>query len=44
MLLPIQRLPHRLRPMLMGCDRLLAAAVPSLSSYLAGYFVKNDAR
>jgi ubiquinone/menaquinone biosynthesis C-methylase UbiE len=41
MLLPIQRLPHRLRPMMMGFDRVLAAMAPPLSSYLAGCFVKR---
>ena len=40
MLLPVQRLPHWLRPHVAGVDRVLSAAMPSLSSSLIGCFVK----
>jgi SAM-dependent methyltransferase len=42
--LPIQRMPHRLRPFLTMIDAWLAAGLPSLSSYVIGCFVKDDTR
>jgi ubiquinone/menaquinone biosynthesis C-methylase UbiE len=42
--LPIQRMPHRLRPFLTTIDAWLAAGLPSLSSYVIGCFVKDDTR
>ncbi len=42
--LPIQRMPHRLRPFLTTTDAWLAAGLPSLSSYVIGCFVKDDTR
>ena len=43
MVLPIQRMPHWLRPHLTALDRALCNALPSLSSSLIGCFVKDDA-
>lgn len=39
--LPIQRLPHWLRPRLTTIDRALCSATPSLASSLIGCFVKT---
>ena len=41
LLLPIQRVPARLRPLLAPVDRWLSARLPSWSSYLIGCFVKR---
>lgn len=42
--LPIQHVAARLRPLLAPVDGWLSARLPSLSSYLIGCFVKDDAR
>jgi ubiquinone/menaquinone biosynthesis C-methylase UbiE len=44
MLIPIHRVPDRLRPFLVRLDRWLSARLPSLSSYLVGCFVKEGFR
>ncbi len=44
LLVPVQRLPHWLRPHLTMLDAALSNALPSLSSSLIGCFVKDDAR
>jgi ubiquinone/menaquinone biosynthesis C-methylase UbiE len=42
MFIPIHRMPDRLRPFLLSLDRWLSARLPSLSSYLAGCFIKGS--